>query len=163
MHGPRTDRLVVALISPVMATERRGRVVPVEARVNSCREDERVTTTKPFVIPKRLVWEAYQRVKANEGAAGVDGQTIEKFELTRAGTSTGSGTGCRRGAIFLRRSRRYRFRRSPVGSEYLACRRSATGLRRPSSLSCWSPYWSRSFTTTRTATGAGNRRTMRSR
>jgi RNA-directed DNA polymerase len=27
-----------------------------------------------------VVWEAYQRVKANKGAAGVDGQTIEQFE-----------------------------------------------------------------------------------
>lgn len=35
---------------------------------------------KPFNIPKRLVWEAYQQVKANGGAAGVDGQMIEDFE-----------------------------------------------------------------------------------
>ena len=35
---------------------------------------------KPFQIPKRLVWEAYKRVKANKGAAGVDGQSIEDFE-----------------------------------------------------------------------------------
>jgi RNA-directed DNA polymerase len=35
---------------------------------------------KPFNIPKRLVWEAYERVKANKGAAGVDRQSIEDFE-----------------------------------------------------------------------------------
>ena len=35
---------------------------------------------KPFDIPKRLVWEAYERVKANKGAAGVDRQSIEDFE-----------------------------------------------------------------------------------
>ena len=35
---------------------------------------------KPFSIPKQLVWEAYQHVKANKGAAGVDGQSIEDFE-----------------------------------------------------------------------------------
>lgn len=35
---------------------------------------------KPFCIPKREVWEAYKRVKANQGAAGVDGQSIEEFE-----------------------------------------------------------------------------------
>ncbi|MGB5493936.1 MAG: group II intron reverse transcriptase/maturase, partial [Sedimenticolaceae bacterium] len=43
-------------------------------------EDESVTSAKPFVIPKRLVWEAYQRVKANRGAAGIDGQSIEDFD-----------------------------------------------------------------------------------
>jgi RNA-directed DNA polymerase len=35
---------------------------------------------KPFVISKWVVWEAYQRVKANDGAAGVDEQSIEEFE-----------------------------------------------------------------------------------
>ncbi len=35
---------------------------------------------KPFCIPKRAVWEAYKRVKANQGAAGVDGQSIAAFE-----------------------------------------------------------------------------------
>jgi RNA-directed DNA polymerase len=43
-------------------------------------KDEPVTSVKPFVIPKRLVWDAYQRVKANRGAAGVDGQSISDFE-----------------------------------------------------------------------------------
>ena len=35
---------------------------------------------KPYVIPKQLVWEAYQRVKANRGAAGIDGETLVAFE-----------------------------------------------------------------------------------
>jgi group II intron reverse transcriptase/maturase len=35
---------------------------------------------KPFCISKREVWGAYKRVKANQGAAGVDGQSIEQFE-----------------------------------------------------------------------------------
>ena len=35
--------------------------------------------TKPFVIPKQLVWEAFQRVKANGGSAGVDEESIEVF------------------------------------------------------------------------------------
>ncbi|HWF59253.1 MAG TPA: group II intron reverse transcriptase/maturase [Nitrospira sp.] len=35
---------------------------------------------KPFCIAKRDVWDAYKRVKANHGAAGVDGQSIEQFE-----------------------------------------------------------------------------------
>jgi 2-succinyl-5-enolpyruvyl-6-hydroxy-3-cyclohexene-1-carboxylate synthase len=32
---------------------------------------------KPFEISKRVVREAYLRVKANRGAAGVDGESIE--------------------------------------------------------------------------------------
>ncbi len=35
---------------------------------------------KPFNISKHLVWDAYRKVKANRGAAGVDGQTIAQFE-----------------------------------------------------------------------------------
>jgi group II intron reverse transcriptase/maturase len=40
---------------------------------------------KPFSITKRQVWEAYKRVKANKGAAGIDGQTIEAFEEDLSG------------------------------------------------------------------------------
>jgi RNA-directed DNA polymerase len=36
--------------------------------------------TKPFAIPKALVWEAFQRVKANGGSAGVDNESIDRFE-----------------------------------------------------------------------------------
>lgn len=35
---------------------------------------------KPFDIAKREVWLAFKRVKANKGAAGVDGQSIAAFE-----------------------------------------------------------------------------------
>jgi RNA-directed DNA polymerase len=39
-----------------------------------------VSETKPFVISKTLVMEAYQLVKANAGAAGIDRQTLEDFD-----------------------------------------------------------------------------------
>ena len=35
---------------------------------------------KPFDISKRDIWNAFKRVKANRGAAGVDGQSIADFE-----------------------------------------------------------------------------------
>ena len=40
---------------------------------------------KPYNIPKQLVWKAYQRVKANRGAAGVDGVSLGAFELDLKG------------------------------------------------------------------------------
>jgi len=35
---------------------------------------------KPFDIPKQEVWDAFKRVTANQGTAGVDGQSIQDFE-----------------------------------------------------------------------------------
>jgi RNA-directed DNA polymerase len=35
---------------------------------------------KPFVISKWVVWQAWEKVKANRGAPGVDGQSVEAFE-----------------------------------------------------------------------------------
>jgi len=39
-----------------------------------------MSQSKSFSISKQLVCEAYERVKANKGAAGVDGVSLEKFE-----------------------------------------------------------------------------------
>ena len=35
---------------------------------------------KPFTISKRAVWEAFEKVRANKGAPGVDAVSIEEFE-----------------------------------------------------------------------------------
>src|ERR1017187_11023025 len=40
---------------------------------------------KTHDVPKRLVWEAWLKVKENEGAAGADGVTIERFEADLRG------------------------------------------------------------------------------
>ena len=63
----------------VMGTEPRGWIVQRCKMVNRNRE-EPLSDAKPFGISKRLVWDAYKRVKANRGAAGVDGQSIAEFE-----------------------------------------------------------------------------------
>ncbi|WP_422133016.1 MULTISPECIES: group II intron reverse transcriptase/maturase [unclassified Endozoicomonas] len=44
-----------------------------------------MTDAKPFTISKRLVWQAWQKVKANKGAAGIDGQSLADFEANLSG------------------------------------------------------------------------------
>ena len=43
---------------------------------------------KPFDIPKREVWEAYKKVKANQGAAGVMANRLRTSRLICRTTST---------------------------------------------------------------------------
>jgi RNA-directed DNA polymerase len=51
-------------------------------------------------IPKRMVWEAYQRVRANKGAPGVDGVTIEQFEQDLQGNLYKLGNRMSSGSYF---------------------------------------------------------------
>ena len=46
-----------------------------------------MSEAKPFCISKWEVWKAYKRVKANQGAAGVDEQSIADFENLVVGRS----------------------------------------------------------------------------
>ena len=43
-------------------------------------EDEMMKRTKPYDIPKVLVWKAFQLVKANRGSSGIDQESISDFE-----------------------------------------------------------------------------------
>lgn len=62
-----------------MRVEPRGPTIWPKAQVNQ-QWEEPVSEAKPYSIPKQLVWKAYQRVKANRGAAGVDGESLVAFE-----------------------------------------------------------------------------------
>ena len=42
--------------------------------------EELMTKAKSYAISRHVVWNAYKRVKANRGAAGVDGQSLTAFE-----------------------------------------------------------------------------------
>jgi RNA-directed DNA polymerase len=58
----------------------------VAASPSNWRQEDAVTAAdKPFRIDKKLVYEAYKVVKANAGAAGVDGQTIAQFDADLKG------------------------------------------------------------------------------
>lgn len=63
-----------------MGLERSSDVVLVELASQPGNGEEPARSIKPFGIAKRVVWEAYRQVKANRGAAGIDGETLEMFE-----------------------------------------------------------------------------------
>lgn len=69
----------------LMALEQRGDIIqsdrtgqPPSGRSPDCR-------TKPFEITKRQVYQAYKRVKADGGAAGVDRQSLKGFDENLSG------------------------------------------------------------------------------
>src|SRR5580704_15522413 len=64
----------------VMRGERRGSVVQSSEVANLEEGMSNRTLAKPYCIAKRTVWEAYQQVKANRGAAGIDEETLAMFE-----------------------------------------------------------------------------------
>lgn len=39
------------------------------------------TKSKSLPVSKQMVWEAYKKVKANKGSAGIDGKSLEDFQL----------------------------------------------------------------------------------
>lgn len=43
-------------------------------------QEEPLSVAKSFAIPKKLVWQAYREVKSKGSAAGVDQETLERFE-----------------------------------------------------------------------------------
>src|SRR5680860_1221569 len=67
---------------PVMGAERRGRAGQIEVVVNSVEEEPPQRSkqkVKSFEISKRLVFGAWEKVRANGGAPGVDGVSIGRF------------------------------------------------------------------------------------
>lgn len=71
-----------------------------------------MTEAKPYAIPKQVVWDAYKKVKANRGAAGVDGQSLVDFEKDLKGISTSSGIECRPAVTSHLRCASSRFRKA---------------------------------------------------
>lgn len=79
MRGTGTERPVVAKKSgkPDGAKGSRHSACPDG---QPRKREEPPGQAKPFCISKHVVWEAYKRVKANKGAAGVDSESIERLE-----------------------------------------------------------------------------------
>ena len=104
---------------------------------------------KPFSIPKREVWEAFKRVKANQGAAGVDGQSILEFEANLAGNLYKLWNRLSSGSYFPPPVKRVDIPKPNGGT-----RPTASPRRWPAAI--WSPSWSRCSTLTPMATDPAN-------
>jgi group II intron reverse transcriptase/maturase len=63
-----------------MGVEQRGWPVQSTEDGQPRRGRNRGQETKPFHISKHLVLEAYERIKANKGSAGIDAQSLSEFE-----------------------------------------------------------------------------------
>ena len=71
--------------SPVTGAERRGWPVQLSEGGQPLSGRNHPHKTKPFHISKHLVFEAYKRVKANKGSAGVDTRSLADFEADLKG------------------------------------------------------------------------------
>ena len=113
---------------------------------------------KPFDIPKREVWEAFKKVKANQGAAGVDGQSIADFEADLTNNLYELWNRLSSGATFLRRCDAWIFRKWMAVRARWAFQLSLTVSLRKLPVATWSRVWSRRSMPTPMATGPANRR-----
>lgn len=59
--------------------EQRPRVIQRLKLVNQ-RWEEPIEKAKPYEIPRQAVWQAYKKVRANRGAAGIDDVSIAEFD-----------------------------------------------------------------------------------
>src|SRR5262249_9391508 len=145
---------------PVMGPERRGCVVQPWPSANWKRE-EPVDKAKPFKIPKREVWEAFKRVKANQGAAGVDGRS----DCGVRGQPFGQPLQALEPAVVselfsIRRCGGSPYQRRKVGRDRCAFQQLRTAPLRTSPDATWSRLWSRCFTTTPPATDPARLQSM---
>ncbi len=77
----KSDSVIVVNEAPVMGVERRAEVTQLRLPLTTP-EGGRAggAETKSIPITKRMIWEAYKKVKKNKGAAGIDEETIEWYE-----------------------------------------------------------------------------------
>jgi hypothetical protein len=113
---------------------------------------------KSFDISKREVWEAFQEVKKNKGAAGVDGVTIEKFEADLKNNLYKIWNRMSSGTYFPPPVRMVQIpKQHGDGTRTLGIPPSPTESPRPWWPDVWESGWNRCSTRTPTATCVPNR------
>jgi len=82
---------------------------------------------KSFEISKWAVWEAYRRVKANKGGAGVDGESMAEFEQDLSGNLYKLWNRLSSGSYFPPPVRAVQIPKRDGSREFSGCRPSRTG------------------------------------
>ncbi|GAB3832107.1 hypothetical protein GCM10027610_081280 [Dactylosporangium cerinum] len=118
--------------------------------------------SKSFAISKRVVFEAYRRVKANKGAAGVDDESVAAFEVDLKDNLYKLWNRMSSGSYVPPPVKMVQIPKPGArGSGFSACRLSRTGSRRPWRPCIWSRGWNRCSIRTPTGTGRAGRRWTR--
>ena len=117
--------------------------------------NESKPTAKPFAISKRVVWEAYEKVKANQGAAGVDGESIAGFEENLKGNLYRLWNRMSSGSYFPPPVRAVEIPKKAGGQRTLGVPTVADRIAQTVVRCTWSPRWNRCSTPTPTAIGRG--------
>ena len=117
---------------------------------------------KSFEISKWVVWEAYRRVKANKGAAGVDEQSIEEFERDLQGNLYKLWNRLSSGSYFPPPVRAVEIPKRDGSPRVLGVPTVADRIAQTVVRCIWSRRWSRCSTPTPTGIGRGGRRWTRS-
>lgn len=82
------DGLSRSSVEPsVMGAKRRTEVVQLELGLPTLGNQRmnRTTPTRGIPITKQMVWEAYKKVRSNQGSSGIDNQTLADYELHLSG------------------------------------------------------------------------------
>jgi len=120
-----------------------------------------VDKAKPFDIPKREVWEAFKKVKANQGAAGVDGQSIADFEADLSNNLYKLWNRLSSGSYFPPPVKRVDIPKADGGTRALGIPTVADRVAQEvARRATWSPFWSRCSTSIPMGTGPVNLRSM---
>ncbi len=118
---------------------------------------------KSFEISKREVWEAFQEVKKNKGAPGVDGQSIAEFEADLKNNLYKIWNRMSSGTYFPPPVRAVEIpKQHGGGTRILGIPTVADRVAGPWWQGIWGPEWNRSSTTTPGGIGQTGRLCKRS-
>ncbi len=121
-----------------------------------------MTESKPYAIAKSEVMAAWQQVKANRGAAGIDGESIAAFEAKLKDNLYKLWNRMSSGSYFPPPVRRVSIPKGDGRWRTLGVPTVADRVAQTVVTGCWSHWWNRSSMRTPTGTDRTDRRCRQS-